>query len=405
MSVALIRGQKSRLISSLQIGLAFLVCFVAINPIFHTLGIKGSALLALWLMITLAANKLKTSAGHFFIYMLAFWFLLTSLLTSAANMTMAPAVMSMFYVITIFTVLQLDGRQLERLINIATKIFIFFIIGAIIGMVYYQMGGVAVVTLTNPDGRDNSLYLTTFSNAETFTIRPSAVYDEPGAFSFFICVLVALRSRFRLSLPASYILLLGGLLTQSIAHVFFITLWLIWLVIDRFSKGRSEKIGSIFFGMVSFLLLVALVGGSGFLDWALERGWMYYLHPETNARFGAAMNIVNNLLINSPGLWFGFDIECIQRQSECTGMGENPLTPLVYGGLFAAWPYYFFIALSFIATFLSRDGLLLFGIAILLLQRPYLLEFPYSALLALVYLAWISNFNKDGPPLKKINMN
>jgi len=389
-------GQRSldNLLSRLQIGFALLVCFLTINPVFYSFNIKGSILLVIWFAITLSTNKIKVSKKHLLTYILVITFIFTSLVSSAINMTFMPALMAIFCATAILTTTQLDEVQLEKLIDLTTKIYIVMLIGALFGVAYHLLGGSPILTLKNPDGRENHLYLTTFSNAETFTIRPSGVFDEPGAFSFIICVLVALRSRLRLPLNSSFILIVGGLITQSIAHLFFIITWIAWLIAPFLSKEGFKKNNSIALGLLIFVSVSILIASSGYLDWALDRGLMYYHQPDTNPRYLYFINSLDQIQIDSANLWYGFSMECIQRQSECSGMGENPLTPLIYGGLLVAWPYYLFIATSFISIFYSRDGLLLFGISILLFQRPYLLEFPYSALIGLVYLAWIFNFKE-----------
>lgn len=159
-----------------------------------------------------------------------FIFFITSAISSLLNASLMPLVYSLFFNITIFSIFQNEDDSSIRMVEWATSLFLVFIILSIIGVLYHLMGGHSLFSLVNADGRDNNFYLSTFSNSETFTIRPSAIYDEPGAFSFYICTLVIMRSRLRMSCQISAILLIGGMITQSITHVLFTLVWFFWAI-------------------------------------------------------------------------------------------------------------------------------------------------------------------------------
>jgi hypothetical protein len=311
------------------------------------------------------------------------------MLSSAANGTLVPSIMAIFFILTAFSVLQLDEIQTYTLVRYASIMAIVFIFMSALGLAYYETGAPPLLSLPNADGRDNYLYLSTFSNSETFTIRPSAIYDEPGALSFYICVIVILRSLLGYSTILSAAMLLGGLLTQSIAHLVFCIIWMGWFLISVRSEKRFHKFYLNFPIFIFVVGLLIAIYQSGFMDWSIERALMFYENPWTNPR-NRSMDEIFYLLSVNPGIiWFGFDATCAERLPICTvGLGENPLTPIIYGGIAVSWPYYLFMAFSFILIFFARDGLLIFGLAVLLLQRPYLLEFPYSATIALVYITW-----------------
>lgn len=370
----------------------FCVCFLSMSPVFSAVGMPGTGMLFILVLLTVCSNQLLLSRAHLSAYLLILLLVASSAVSAVFNDTALPLVFAFYFAFTALAVLQINDSEAYAMVHVASIIFMAFIFMAAIGVVYHLLGGSSFFTLANPDGRDNNFYLSTFSNAETFTIRPSAIYDEPGAFSFFICVLVILRSRLGFNLVGSAVLLLGGLLTQSISHVMFTLLWFLWAL--QRPDTSSSSIRHTSFHRLIFMLVFVLAGiaiyQSGFLDWALERAIVYYQEPLTNPRQRSLDEISLALAAQPNGVWFGFDSSCVQRTPDCTGLGENPLTPLIYGGLLVSWPYYLFLLLAFAAPFVSRDGLLLIGAVLLLLQRPYLLEFPYSALFALGYVVWFS---------------
>ena len=374
----------------LQWILCFVVCFFMMSPIFLALNISGSVVLLALAVLTLTANRVRFSRAHTVTYILVVLFVISSCLSAFFNGVIEPIVFSLFFVLSVLTVLQTKDVNARAMVGVASWIFAVFIVMAFVGVIYHLLGGEPLFTLANSDGRDNHFYLTTFSNAETFAIRPSAIYDEPGAFSFYICMLVILRSRLGLSLKGSAALLLGGLITQSIVHVMFAFLWFIWVLQHRdasVSTLRDNLLKRFYFALF-FVLSAFIVYQSGLLGWALERAAYYYDNPWANPRHNALNSIISAFAMNPGGVWFGFEKVCVQRLPGCSGMGENPLTPLIYGGLFSAWPYYLFLLVAIVAPLFSRDGLLLVGATLLLLQRPYFLEFPYSALFALGFVVW-----------------
>ncbi|MBV5329882.1 MAG: hypothetical protein JZU65_20015 [Chlorobium sp.] len=95
--------------------------------------------------------------------------------------------------------------------------------GAWIGFFYAMTVGVPQICVDNPNGRPNCLYLTTFSNSDSLDfwriIRPSGIFDEPGALSFFTILVVCLNELSEGGKIKSFILLCLGLITLSFAHI------------------------------------------------------------------------------------------------------------------------------------------------------------------------------------------
>ena len=378
------------MLKKINLILAFILFFLVLNPIFNTFKIKGIYLLALYLFTVLALKKVKTSKKYILIYLLSALFLLTSLLSSHYNQTITPLIFSVFFSITLLSLVQVNYVDAIFFIDKATTLFLYFLLFSLIGTLYHAVGGTPIFSLVNPDGRPNNFYLTTFSNAETFFIRPSAIYDEPGAFSFFICFLVVIRSILNLDDKKTIILLFGGLITQSITHLGFTLIWLTWYLIAK----KNNLLG---FKNITTMILIIVLGftvyKTNIMDWAIERGLDFQENSWKNPRQRAYDETLIAINSDYNKVIFGFDSECAKRTESCFLYGENPLTPLSYGGLLASWPYYAFLLFSVFSLFFSRNGMLYIGIAFLLLQRPYLLEFPYSSLFALLLI--ITFLGKD----------
>lgn len=391
-----------------------MLCFFLMSPIYSALNIKGVYFLIALLMLIMMNGSIRANKFDRSMYYLFLILIITSLISSLYNDSLTPFVFSCFFVLTGFVVLQSDREIIDFTIHYATLIFFVFIAGAFLSVFYYNLGGNYLFYLINPDGRENFFYLTGFSNSVTFTIRPSAIYDEPGAFSFYICLLVAMRSRLQMPAFSSSLLMLGGLITQSIAHILFLFIWLLWLFLSIPNHSISNKKIFLFRVLIFIVFLVCclIFLNSYFFEWAINRAAVYYESPELNPRYISLINVNDLIKSNLNNFFFGFDQACINRSEVCGGYGENILTPLIYGGILVAWPYYLFLVFSLSAIFKSVDGLLVFGVAMLLWQRPYLQEFPYSAAIILLCVIWFiphrnptrSFFSSRSLPLKFKNV-
>ena len=119
----------------------------------------------------------------------------------------------------------------------------------------------------------------------------------------------------------------------------------------------------------------------------------------TSFRFQLFYNALGYLDISSS--IFGLDGGCIVHDSACKSkdylpFGENPLSMLVYYGILLSFPYYFVI-FHLLHKAIERKDFIVFGVFLLLLQRPFVMSFGYSVIVML-YIWSIFIFKK-----KKIN--
>ena len=367
------------------------IVYLSASPLVFTFKIKTSFLILLFFLYSLYRNNIIYSSKFRVFYILISLFLFTNIITSLYNETFVPFYYSIFFSIVCFIALQVSFNVLNLLVDKLTSIFLFLLYGSWIAFVYFQFGGPSLFHLSNPDGRDSLFFLTTFSNTVD-PFRPAGIYDEPGAFSFFICLLVILRSLTKKSFKISALLLILGLITQSIAHFSFIIIWFLGLLFfdDSFSNVKSyKKVLTLVF--TSFILVFFYL--SGLFDWALNRGLYYSENPDATGRIPALLNIYYEISGSVSKLLFGFSEGCVNR-TNCY-FGENVLTPLVYGGLLASWPYYLFLFILIVIPLFNRKYYYLFGLMLLLIQRPYFLELPYSLSICLILTFYISKPTKD----------
>jgi hypothetical protein len=64
---------------------------------------------------------------------------------------------------------------------------------------------------------------------------------------------------------------------------------------------------------------------------------------------------------------------------------ENLLTPLSYYGILISWVYYFYLFYLILYGLKNRENRIFIGLAMLLIQRPYITAIGYSAIIFLPF--------------------
>jgi hypothetical protein len=244
-------------------------------------------------------------------------------------------------------------------------------------------GGGAIAAFSNPDGRINQLFLTTLSNTVIGNfIRPSAIFDEPGAFSFFICFIAATRHVLELPKQKTWILMIGGLITFSIAHVVYLIAH--FLSEKIFSRGA----------LLATLLIVLFATLIVFANPKVMEVVNSQIYERSAATGGAVdtrmtllMNAFNNL--DARALLFGVNSAYVTTPDTFSGqhvaMGENPLAPIVLTGMLGSMPYYLMVIWLLAYGIKKKKNLVFVGLGLLLLQRPYVMNFGYALLIYFAY--------------------
>jgi hypothetical protein len=263
-------------------------------------------------------------------------------------------------------------RLAETVCRLLTAWLVTGVVLSIVGFIYAFTGGEPLLSIANPDGRENFLYLTTMSGSPIGSvIRPAWVYDEPGAFSFLICATVALRHMLNMSARPSAFLMLGGLITLSLTHLLIAVLFLV----SRLGVLKATMLAAVLALGAQFVVPELEEFDFVTARFAIEDGRL--------AGDNRSNQIDNFVDVANVRIFLFGDVECHDRPDRsCDQHGDissSPVTPTYYGGVFllaaqlavhTALIWAFFVRQSF-----RLPALIL---TILLLQRPYFAGFGYG---------------------------
>jgi hypothetical protein len=358
---------------------------VMISPVLAYVGARGIFLAGL----TVAALVVIFRAGDL---RLRGWFPITA---AALFLTsIAPALYwedvryllsPLFLVFSLFLLQLADDRALDGFLTISTALMLVLLFGGVVGSFLALNGVQPLFDIPNGDGRPNYFFYTTFSNSWWGRIiRPSGVFDEPGAFSFMICGIAALRHLRGRDSRVTWLMLVMGFVTLSLAHLIYV------LIHAMAEKLRFRNLVGIVLTLLPLLLIAAYLGGGEVVEKRLlgrvsltETGELV-----GDNRVWRMRNAAGHAEEHPRSLLFGASPSCRFDPIVCAErfpmMGENPLSPLVMQGLFVSWPYYAALAVLFLAPLAGREYLVAFGVGALLLQRPFLLNLGYSLIGCLV---------------------
>lgn len=341
-------------------------------------------------------------------------YVFTCLLTSLINETPKPIIYGILAALYFVFIFSLDKKTIKKYISILTFVILVALFGSLFNLLMYKVG-------IPPLGIFNN-YLSLYPFGGIFVDsgmnpRVSGFFLEPGQFSYYICFLVICRELLKMSSSLSLFLLVFGLITTSLAHVVFILVYLFYLVVKKNNSLASSLLRVRTYGrllpIIFFVLPSLSIGLIMFGDWMIDRTLAMIDNPTDYMRFNSltfAYNRLDNDLMNfirgpAPNLAAReyFPAELLNGQEGMSIYGENPLSPLMFGGLLAAWPYYGFVLFALKELIFGKPkSILIFGFALLALQRPYLLEFPYAFSGLILLFLYNSEYKKYTPNENKI---
>jgi hypothetical protein len=289
-----------------------------------------------------------------------------------------------YFIVSLYLVSKIDSNGMVKITVIGTRLVVLLMVGAYIATIYHWVGLPSVLEIQF-ENRRLLLYLSTLSYIYDGYIRPSGIYDEPGALSFVICVVAYLRNRLDFNNRNTIIILFAGLVTGSLAHLIFL---LVFLVLSR----KSYSLGAVVRGIV--LLLVALplfvvVSDLRYFSVLSNRVSVTEEGRLTGDNRSQLLDSAFQILMdNEDAIMFGLGPQTesdIKWLSSVYGEFEtNPLSPVIRAGLIGGIWYYLFVGYYFVNSISSRRRLLMLSICLLLLQRPYVMNYGYSTMLLLI---------------------
>ncbi len=358
---------------------------IMISPVFPYFGIRGTLVTgALFAALFVVFRGIEVRLRYWFAF-LSLTVLILACLPAIFWMDVRYVLSSIYLIFSLFLLQLTDSRTMEWFLTLATALILVLLIGAIIGFVLALNGVQPLFEIAISDGKPNYFYYTTFSNVRWGNvIRPSGFYDEPGAFSFMICAVSALRHLRGRDTRVTWLMLGMGFVTLSLAHLVYV---LIHAMAERLS---FRNVIGIVATLLPIMLLAGYLGGFEILETRLLSRATITESGELvgDNRSFRMVNAAEHLSAHPKSILFGADPSCRFDPEKCKEkfdqMGENPLSPLVQQGIFISWPYYLTLAILFISPVFGRKYIVSFAFGALLLQRPYMVGIGYSLIGLLV---------------------
>lgn len=283
-----------------------------------------------------------------------------------------------------------------RSIEFTSYFLIIAIILSIISFIYVYLGGEPLYQFPNPDGRINNLYLFSFSNTINYNIiRPSFIYDEPGAFSFLIISTVILREIYGLKKNITIFILVFGLITLSLSHVIFTFLY--FLLRTNF----KQKIASGLLLMILLSLVIDIPAMNFFFD---------RFHIDNSGRIkgdnrsGQIENFYN--IVTPKIILLGNNNLNIKANGRKNDISSSFVTPLYRGGIMVLLVQCLTYSMLILLIFLRKEFLFP-SLALMLLfsERPYFGEIGYQIFLYISILSMYYKVSLKGKNIENNNCN
>ena len=295
--------------------------------------------------------------------------------------------------IAFFIALSLRREYIYRYCKLASFFCLILLVGSFIGLIYVSIGGRELFSIVNEDGRSNGFYLTTFSNSFIVnTIRPSGIYDEPGTLSFITCIVVALREELNMPRKLSFALLILGILTFSVSHLFFCVIYFTYCTTSYKNVVSYLASGSLILALCLSTPIYASLEFALFNRIQIVDG--VFIADNRSSLFFNSLN-----LLNSPTrILFGLDSSCITNVSACLSrgypqFGDNPLAPLVLYGFFQSLPFYSFLAFLLYIAFKRKNLLVVAVIAICMVKNEFY-SFGFTLILSIYTITLSQSIRK-----------
>jgi hypothetical protein len=264
------------------------------------------------------------------------------------------------------------------------------------GAIYASHGGVPQFSTANLDGKVNQWYLSTFSR-ENYggVIRPAWIFDEPGTLSYFLTCIAVAREFAGMRRFPTLVIVLGGLISYSTAQLVIAVLYVMYLVLS----GRGRWMSLLRPIVVLLVLLLATIPTSGMMDDLYENS-QYLSRIDRSQGLLTGNNRATQVrrFLDNAGLSdvaFG-NPKCQDKYDDgrCRDFGDqtsNIFTPVFYGGLLYALPFYllllYLLARVLLPGLAINHRVLLVIFLALQLQRPYFYT-PTYLFLSLFAMNW-----------------
>lgn len=366
------------------------VTLLLISPLFSLL--KGISTSITFLLFTISISLNFNRKERFLKYYLVLvcYYIFISIVLTVFHQEASFMLLPFFFLTSVYFVLVSSNNDIAKFVDVSTNIIFLITIGAFFGFFYAFFFGQPTFVFKNPNGLENQVFLTTMTNSRWGNfIRPSGIYDEPGALSFFICGICYIRHLLNFDKKRTRLILFLGLITFSVAHVIYLAFH---LISDTKYKINISLIKKSFYFIFILLSIYFILLFTGTWEWISlvffgrfqsensglfpgDNRSMYFFnaldyisqHP-LNILFGESMKT------NFDNISFDYGV-----------VGSNPLMPILSFGVLISLPYYLILFLLFISIIKGRKYFASIGFALVLFQREFFLVVSYSMIFILLF--------------------
>lgn len=290
------------------------------------------------------------------------------------------------------------GRQLfltlsnPRALQVVTWFTFALLVGGVVGIAYARFGGMPLFDVA-VGYRTTHLYLTTFSFAFVGDfVRPSGIFDEPGAFTMYVAIVTMFNDTLRRSQKLNLALVILLIFTGSLAGLAIALLFLL----TSNSMGLRKKQSLLLVGaLVSVYLVSSIIAPTNPIKITLDTFYSDRLMVQDGRLVGD--NRTNQVaeffrLVDDEILLTG--AKNSGELSEAEDISSNPLSITFGFGLIISIPYFLLLLWLIAATVRNsfHNSYTTLGLFVLLLQRPYLYHMSWSILI--VATVWLIYHNE-----------
>jgi hypothetical protein len=376
-----------------KVGLLFFAAYISHSPILSFFfGVSNGQIFILscvfFILINLFAIKEKGIVFIGFIFLLL---VIISVVMLSESILLFNRLIIIPISLCVFLCIRKSKTIMKDIVRVASIFAVLAIFCSVVGFFYAFTGGEPILEILNHDGRQNYLYLTTFSNSQTiFLIRPSFIYDEPGALSFILCSIVFLRELLSKGKKVTLFILFGGLITLSLAHIIICVLFII----------TSRKYGVVFFSVVLF-------SGAVFVTSQMDEfSFLYNRFNVSDGKFAGdnrshQYSNFFKVVGNDSSIYLYGNVSCFDKGvnycAETHGDISSSLVTPIYKAGGVAFLYQLLVNFASIFFLFSKKGrgFPLIGMMLLLAQRPFYFDPGYSLIIVLVvFIPLIVNYSR-----------
>lgn len=297
--------------------------------------------------------------------------------------------------ISLLLLLLSKKKEIEIFVKVATFFLFLILAGSYIGFFAQMLLIIKPVEFDYISNKNLLLFGTTFASYSFGgNIRPGGIYDEPGAFSFVICIIVLVRSVLGLNEKVSWILLIFGFITFSVAHLVFVLIFLLKDIND-YKKYIIYLISFLFLYVVYNYVVINTPFGEAvdlLLGGRIEYDDQYLF--KGNNRGERFVNAIN--FLNLDVFLFGLDARLFydyyNSSNDYMMFGENVLSPIIVRGIFSSLIYYMVVFVIVYYIFNGKKYFIIVGLLLLIMQRPYVINsMGYSFLVFIPLVIYYKN--------------